>query len=388
MKATSQRFSGGVLTETNIEYELSRRMDFSLAKRTRLYTKLMRAAHNDRDPQMTFRAMLKRFRRQGDRRRHIYKLWLDNLEAGQRINEVMAPYIPASERMMIAAGEENGRIADGFREALFVAQTGKQIRGALIKALAYPVLLLLIQAAVLVIASYQLVPVLEGLLSVDRWPPIAQGFHALTSNLRSWGFAWIAAGFAAVTLIFKTLPGSRGNVRAWLDQHLPLFKTLPSSRGRVRAWLDHHLPPWSIYREVQSANFLVAMAALVKEGASVDVAMKSLMRVATPWLAAHLQRMVRGLERGETPGVAIRTGLLDDETAGDLEDYSDGGAFEEAIETIGKDAVEDSITRITAQAWVANILIMFAVAITILWMYGSMILTVLKVRELATAGMY
>lgn len=367
MKATSQRFSGGVLTETNIEYELSRRMDFSLAKRTRLYTKLMRAAHNDRDPQMTFRAMLKRFRRQGDRRRHIYKLWLDNLEAGQRINEVMAPYIPASERMMIAAGEENGRIADGFREALFVAQTGKQIRGALIKALAYPVLLLLIQAAVLVIASYQLVPVLEGLLSVDRWPPIAQGFHALTSNLRSWGFAWIAAGFAAVTLIFKTLPTWRGN---------------------ARAWLDHHLPPWSIYREVQSSNFLVAMAALVKEGASVDVAMKSLMRVATPWLAAHLQRMVRGLERGETPGVAIRTGLLDDETAGDLEDYSDGGAFEEAIETIGKDAVEDSITRITAQAWVVNILIMITVAVTIIWMYASMTLTVLKVRELATVGMY
>lgn len=74
---------------------------------------------------------------------------------------------------------------------------------------------------------------------------------------------------------------------------------------------------------------------------------------------------------GGNMGRALNTGLLDKETAGDVEDYSRLGSFSEAIYLLGSRSLENSIKIIQARMAIVKNLMLVLVAIIIVAIYYS-----------------
>jgi toxin co-regulated pilus biosynthesis protein E len=68
-------------------------------------------------------------------------------------------------------------------------------------------------------------------------------------------------------------------------------------------------------------------------------------------------------------GRALNTGLLDDETAGDVEDYSRLGSFSDAIYVLGSRSLEAGIVQIQMRMGVIKNLLLVLVAGSIIWIY-------------------
>jgi len=353
------------LDMASLEHAFAKATAFGTDDRIRLYNKLYRFASREYDIKVALQGQLRRFQAKQDPRRQIWRRWIAGVTGGYKFHEVIGPYIPDAERMMLSAGEESGSLAQGFAKAEYVADSTKRIKSALVGALTYPAALLVLLCLVLYLVATRMMPELENILDVPRWPVFAQHLYTLSSWVRDYGLYALIALITTIITIIKTFP-------VW--------------RGPTRRWLDSRIPPWTIYREVTSANMLISLAALVSTGRPIDDALKSIRRVSSPWLSWHVDRFRNQMIMGKPAGQAIDTGLLNAETTGDLEDYGAAGAFEEAIEMVGKHVVEDAIRSISKAARVLNIIALMAVAGVMIWMYASMAFVGMAVQKAAMSG--
>jgi type II secretory pathway component PulF len=333
--------------------------------RVRFYNKLARATARQQNIKQVLERMRVRAERNQEAKRLVFRRWIAELNNGRQFSAAAEGYLPSAERMMIAAGEANGNVSDGFRTAEYIATAASRIRGAVIGALAYPVMLLVLLSVLLYVAAFKLLPIMEGLLPVAQWPPLARSFHTVTTFVHDYGLASLIVAGCCVFAVVRTLP-------TWT--------------GEVRAWLDRSLPPWTIFREIQSSSVLIALAAVLKSGQSMDDAIEMQRRISQPWLRKHLAEWLKNLRSGDAPGQAANTGLFSKPVQEDLEDYTDSGTVEEAMKDLGQYAIEDAIERIGVQARVMNGAILILVAGTLLWMYGSMTLVGMAIQSAASQG--
>lgn len=348
-----------------LQFAYARITGFGGSARKRFYNKLARAMERRQNIKQVLEKMRYRLELKADPRRLIFRRWIAELNNGSTFSAATEGFLPASERMMLAAGEANGNVALGFRTAEYLADAGGRIRGAVVGALAYPVVLVILLSVLLYVASFKLLPIMEGLLPVEQWPPLARGFHGLTSFVQTFGLLTV------VLLVLGTLLALR---------------TMPTWVGDVRAWLDRRIPPWTIYREIQSSSVLIALASILDAGDPIDDAIEMQRRMAQPWLQKHLSTWLKNMRAGQPPGQAANTGLFGQAVQEDLEDYTDSGSLEEAMRDIGKYVIEDTIARIGAQAKILNGVILILVTATLLWMYGSMTMVGMAIQSAASRG--
>jgi type II secretory pathway component PulF len=347
------------------EHQLAKSLNFGAKQRIRLYQRLERFTKRGFDFKRAIDSMYIRYNREKDPRRAVFRRLLNRLQDGDRFSAAIAEYVPAAERLMISAGEEASQISDGFEQAAFVADAVKRMSSTLRSALIYPTILMLLLSAILAGISLQFVPTMLQMAPVETWPAVSKAVYNLANAVTGWG-PWLVATFV-VGLFFA-------------------LRTLPTWTGPTRRFCDRWFPPWTIYREYQGSTFLISLAALVAAGRPVDGALRHISSIATPWLRWHLARMTRALQEGVQPGRALRTGLLDKETSGDIEDYSNAGAFEAALGAMGRESIEDSILRIKAAANILTVLSLVAVAGTIVLVYTGMIFLVMDVAQQARSS--
>lgn len=348
-----------------LQFAFARITGFGVAARVRFYNKLARAMERRQNIKQVLEKMRYRLELKADSRRLVLRRWIAELNNGSTFSAATEGFLPASERMMLAAGEVNGNVALGFRSAEYLATAARRIRGAMAGALAYPIGLLIMLGVLLYVASFKLLPIMEGILPVEEWPMLARGFHALTSYVQNFGLITVLLFLVGIVVAVRTMPTWGGDLRAWLD-------------GRI--------PPWTIYREIQSSSVLIALAAILDAGDPIDDAIEMQRRMAPPWLQKHLSNWLKNMRAGQPPGQAANTGLFGPAVQEDLEDYTDSGSLEEAMKDIGKYVIEDTIERITKQAWILNGVILVLVTATLLWMYGSMTMIGMAIQSASSRG--
>jgi Type II secretory pathway, component PulF len=149
---------------------------------------------------------------------------------------------------------------------------------------------------------------------------------------------------------------------------------MPRFTGPVRVTLDK-LPPWSIYRIVNGAGFLLSMGALVAAGVQSARALEKLRKNASPWLKERLDATLKHVYSGSNVGRAMqRAGYSfpDEEIIEDLCAYADLPAFTEMLETLGKEWMSESVELISAQARVLNTIALMAMAGVVAWIFSGM----------------
>lgn len=310
------------------------KFNFGGAQRARVYRKLGSFLKNGVPLPDAIRIMWKHAtddgRKPKDPVAQILRIWLDQIGNGRSFGKAVAGWVPSADRIVIDAGESAGSLAVALENALFIQESSKKIKSTIVAGLAYPLLLVILALGFLVMFATKIVPAFDEVLPRERW----EGMAATMADISTF-----VAG-AMMPLLFVV--GAAVAACIW---------TLPRWVGPMRAKFDR-LPPWSLYRLVNGAGFMLSCSALVKAGVQIPEILRILQRGATPWYDERIGGTLRHVSNGVNLGEALyRTGLgfPDIDTVQDLRSYADLNGFDETLEQLGRQWVVESVERIQGQ---------------------------------------
>lgn len=326
------------------------------AGRRRLWMKLAKLIEN-RVPIVTALETLHTRRRaihgNGDPQVIALRSWIDGMNNGKRLSQMLDGWVSPVERMLIAAGEASGTMRASLEAATRVMEARKEIRGAVVKGLAYPLILLGVAFAVLYLFGFRVVPEFTKIVPADRFHGLAAVLVTLSDFARGWIFV-TAGGAAAVIVAF--------------------FISLPRWDGRYRVLADRYAP-YSIYRIVQGSTWLIGLSSMLEAGVRLEAALQQLADMADTWLANRINAAVRGMRSGLQLGDALhRSGyeFPDREVIDDLAIYSSLSGFDEAMSILGREWLTESVAEIKARMSVVFGVALLSVTLLVGVMVGGM----------------
>ena len=137
----------------------------------------------------------------------------------------------------------------------------------------------------------------------------------------------------------------------------------------MRATFDH-IPPWSLYKIFTGISWLLALSALVKSGTPVSTSLRALRRDASKYLQERIDKTLVFVNNGDNLGQALgKTGLdfPDPEIINDLKIYSELDNFEEALDKLATEWLDESVYLIENKASIMNMVAILTVAGIVAW---------------------
>ena len=296
----------------------------------------------------TVEAIRNRLATKKDMRVVMLDEWLSVMKDGNRFSDAIRSWVPPAEYMMISSGERGDGLITGLKEATKLSSAASKIKKAIIAGSVLPAVLFLMLMGMLAGFDLYMAPVFKNLLPLNQWPDSAQTLYSISHAIVSFWPITLGGLVGGSIVISKTI-----------NRPFP---------GRSKFF--DKFPPWSLYKNYQASSFLIGLASMLKAGVALNDALKGMMRNASPWMMVHLVKMQAHLKvGGSNYGDALNTGLFDDETAGDIIDYSKLSSFENAIHIIGEKMVETGVERTNQRMEVAKNAMLFVVAGTVFWIY-------------------
>lgn len=325
---------------------------FGLSHRLNLYERLAAFTKEEFPLFDSLLKFKKRYDKKKDFRGKIIATWLEDMKYGASLSEVLRGWVPDAELNLIQAGEEGKGIDKGLDEAIKFAKSAQKIKKTIISGATYPVILLLVVLGFIAMFSVKMAPTYLGILPLERWPSMGQSLYNFSDLIVSyWYMLFIGLGVAGF-IISKTIGTWTGQVREFFDK----------------------FPPWSVYKVYQASAFLISLASMMQSGTPLNNSLKKIKNTSAPWLAGYINDMEKNLKKGgKNFGSHLDVGLLDEDTAGDVIDYSELGKFEEAVYTIGEKNLEQSVEKIELRMSMLKNLMLVLVGLTVGMIYYTSI---------------
>lgn len=120
-----------------------------------------------------------------------------DIEKGETLAGAMRKHRKIFSNMlvnMVAAGEESGNLEDSFRQMELYFEKSKRTKGAVIRAMIYPCILLIVMIVVLIVMMTKIVPMfLETFEEMGtELPAITQGVMAVSNWFVDWWWLFVA----------------------------------------------------------------------------------------------------------------------------------------------------------------------------------------------------
>jgi type II secretory pathway component PulF len=335
-----------------------------LSKRINIYERLESFTREEFPVYDSLFKFKQRYDKKNDFRGKIISIWLENMKNGASFSKAISGWVPEAELNLISAGEDGNGIEKGLEEAIKFAKSSQKIKNTIIGGSVYPVILLLVVLGFIAMFSKQMAPTYLKILPLERWPELGQYFYMFSSAIVNYWYILLITIMAGAFIIGTTINHWTGNIRELFDK----------------------FPPWSVYKVYQSCSFLIGLASMMQSGTPLNDALAKLKKTSSPWLANYVDDMMKNLKRGgKNFGQHLNVGLLDEETAGDVIDYSELGKFETAIYSIGEKNLLQSVNAIEIKMSVARNLMIVIVGLTVGLIYYTNIELNGAVAEAATA---
>lgn len=295
-----------------------------------------------------------RYAEKKDPRRHITQRILDDQRGAhgkvKGLGASLAMWVPATESMVIEAGERSAGVEDGLRMASTIAQVQHSIKTTVISKLTYPGVLLLMLGAFLLAINAFLIPVFEELSPREKWPTAP----ALLGHLADSAFLIVGVVFGLLGGVLFSFVSTKGR---WV--------------GRVRDFFDARIAPWSIYRRMTGAILMSIFALLTQAGVPFSQTLAYMEAIASDWLADHLMRMKSSMRRGASSGEAIASVLFDEGVRWKISVYGRRSNFSTALESLSKEVQLRTIERITRAAGIMRGFVYILITVMFGWVYAS-----------------
>ncbi len=273
--------------------------------------------------------------------------WANALQNGQPFSEALRGWAPDRERLMLSVGDVSDLESALLNLIKVTEGTTKMIR-PIVGAISYPAFLLMMVTLIIYgIGAYMVPPMIEAAPNV-HWTGIAKNLADLSDWIRVY---WpIAFSIVPVTGII-------------------IYATIGVWTGTIRAVFDK-FPPWSLYKVFVGITWLLAMSALIKGGTPVANALRALRRDSTRYLRERIDKTLVFINNGDNLGQALaKTGMdfPDPEIIGDLKIYSEMDNFEEALDKLANEWLENSAYTIEQKAGILNMIALLLVSGVIAW---------------------
>jgi len=283
-----------------------------------------------------------------------YGDWTKAINNGKRFSDSIAGWVKPEERMLIAAGEQSGRLELALRSAVELIVTSGKIKSAVMRGMMYPVVLLLLSFGILYLFGYKIIPAFSKVVKDAEWTGVAASMVSVSHFVQDW--LWLV-GIVAITIA------------------IAFFVSLPIWVGSLRAKFDAYAP-YSIYRIVSGGTWMVAFSALVGAGVRAESALEMLSANATPWLKERINGCLAGMRNGFTVGDSLARaghGFPDPEVIDDLGVYSSLSSFDQALAIIGEEMMNDGIERVERSMTVLFNVGLVVVSLLLSWMISGML---------------
>ena len=274
--------------------------------------------------------------------------WEKNLERGLSFSEATRGWVPAEETLLLTSGNMSSLVV-ALENVSRIIVANKRISGAVFGAIAYPLLLLVLVVAIIIMVGIYLVP------------PLAEVV----------GDSMVWTGGAATLIWVSNLASKYWQIISIVFVGLGLFIwwSLPRWAGHLRAAFDK-FPPWNIYKIRLSVGWMMSLAAMVSSGVAIPDAMRMLADNSNRYLRKILEATLHYIANGDNLGDALQNTGMDfpnQELIGDLSIYADMNDFDSNLNQISNDYLENSVKKIESVSSVLNSVGILLITAVIAW---------------------
>ncbi len=273
--------------------------------------------------------------------------WGKALNNGKTFSDALKGWAPARERLMLSVGDVSD-LESALLNLIKVTEGSTKMIRPIIGAVAYPSFLTMMSVLIIyAIGVYMVPPMIDAAPNVI-WRGMARDLVDLSAWIKK---NWLIA-FASLPIVMAII-----------------YFTIGIWTGKVRAWFDY-MPPWSLYKVFTGISWLLALSALVKGGTPVSTAMRALRRDSSRYLKERIDKTMVFINNGDNLGQALgKTGLNfpDAEIISDLKIYSELDNFEEALDNLANEWLDESVYLIEEKAGILNMVALLTVGAVIAW---------------------
>lgn len=335
------------------------RLSFDGATRVRTWKKLAMQAQYGLPLKDSLSTLRDQARRRNPTLAKVFEQVLDHMGSGHHLDTALTGYASPEEIMLIASGQKAGKLPNGLRMAAELLEARRRIVGAVAGALAYPLFLFLLAAAMLGIVALNVMPELAQLSDPGNWTGFARGLYLISAFIGSWGGIVLLAGL--------------------IGGCVALVGTLPLWTGPIRHMADR-FPPWSMYRLTVGGVWLFTLSTLMRSGMQLSHILNTMLASenTSPYLRERVRAINNQVGRGENIGEAMYLAGLDfpdRELIDDFRVYAGLPHFKDQLQDFARDWLQDGIIAIQRKARVLNIAFLFLII-------GQMLLIALSVMDL------
>ena len=273
--------------------------------------------------------------------------WGRSLNNGMTFSDALKGWAPDRERLMLSVGDVSD-LESALMNLIKVTEGSTKMIRPIVGAITYPAFLVMMSVLIIYAIGVYMVPPMIDAAPTVVWRGMARDLVDLSAWIKD---NWLVA--------FASLPITMAVI----------YFTIGIWTGKVRAFFDY-IPPWSLYKVFTGISWLLALSALVKGGTPVSTALRALRRDASRYLKERIDKTLVYVNNGDNLGQALaKTGLdfPDREIIGDLKIYSELDNFEEALDKLANDWLEESVYMIEEKAGVLNMAALLSIGGVIAW---------------------
>ncbi|SFY09084.1 type II secretion system F family protein [Azotobacter vinelandii] len=299
-----------------------------------------------------------------------------SVRGGKSLADSCRTRIPHDETSLIETGEETGNLVQAFRDCVRIIEVRQRIARLVRSVVVMPSVTWTLMGALLYVIALWMVPSMSRRSDPETWTGIPALLHGLSYVVSHYGVLVIMLTVTMILTSVATLPYFCGlqispTSPTWKVQ---LSKLMQGARLRLET-----IPPWSIYKVLQGAIFLLNMSVMLRTGINQLDALDTLKRSATPWLRERLNAIHYGVSSGKNFGKALKLAgheFPDAMAIHFLEVLASRRGFAESMERFANRWLEQMLHRVEAIST-------FLIAFSSICMGLLMILVVTGIFQLA-----
>lgn len=341
----------------NLQTSLTKTFGFGFDDRRRFYGKVAKLLSNGvpiRRALQTISTLRLKLKGPKDYGYLVLDDLIASIENGSSFGKALEKWAPASECMLISAGERGGDLIEGLGTAVALMESKNEIRGTIIGSLIYPVVLLCLAFGIAYLFGQQVFPKFFAIAPEDKWTGFARYGIYFSHFVEDYLITAVASVAALITVIFTSLPIYDGRLRVKLDKY----------------------PPYSLYRIVNGSVFIIALSALVRSGERIEDALTNLSKNTSSWLRSRIELTLEQIRQGFNLGESlerIKKGFPDDEMVEDLIVYAQLSGVEAALRKMGVEAQDKAISAVRNGSKVIFVVLFLTVACLLAFLIGALL---------------
>ncbi len=325
--------------------------NLSNQKRLKIYRKLAALLRNRfslmNALDMVYNGISEEGRKPNDPMAIAISMWGRSLQEGHPFSDCLKGWAPTRERLMLSVGDV-ADLESALLNLIKVSEGSTRMIRPIVNAIAYPAFLMMMSVLILYAIGVYMVPPMLSAAPNTIWTGTAKSLIDLSE--------WIQKHWK---LAFSILP----------IIGILIYSTISIWTGTLRVKIDR-IPPWSLYKIFTGITWLLALSALVKGGVPVSIALTSLRRDASKYLKERIDGALMFIKNGDNLGQALDKAnheFPDKQIIADLKIYSELDNFEEALDKLANEWLEESVYVIEQKAEIMNAVALLTVSGIIAW---------------------